>query len=85
MVGFPLLYLELSVGQFSRASPAIVYGRVKPVLQGVGWAMVMLSLLVSIYYNLIVAWAIFFIYTVITGNTGMWASCINAYNTICKS
>ena len=38
-VGFPLLYLEMSIGQFSRAGPAVVYGRIAPLLQGIGWCM----------------------------------------------
>ncbi|KAI6182226.1 Snf-9 [Aphelenchoides bicaudatus] len=85
LVGFPLLYLELSLGQFSRSSPAIVFGRIKPILQGNGWAMVCLSFLVSIYYNMIVAWSIIFLFSIVTG-TATWDTCTNDYNTIyCQS
>lgn len=47
VVGFPLLYLEMSLGQFSKAGPAVVYGRIRPLFQGIGWCMASLSLMVS--------------------------------------
>lgn len=34
VIGFPVLYLELALGQFARAGPATVYGRMKPAFQG---------------------------------------------------
>ncbi|KAI6208220.1 Snf-9 [Aphelenchoides besseyi] len=86
LVGFPLLYFELSLGQFARTSPAIVYGRIRPVLQGVGWAMVLLSVLVCIYYNMVVAWSIIYLFTIIRGHANDWSSCMNSFNTIyCQS
>jgi hypothetical protein len=45
----------------------------------------MLSFLVCIYYNMIVAWSLLFIYSIITGQN-TWDTCQNAYNTIyCQS
>uniref|UniRef100_A0A1I7S128 Sodium-and chloride-dependent GABA transporter 2 n=1 Tax=Bursaphelenchus xylophilus TaxID=6326 RepID=A0A1I7S128_BURXY len=86
VVGFPILYMELSLGQFAKAGPAVCYGRIRPILQGLGWAMVMLSLLVSIYYNMIVAWSLIYIFMVVTGQSWKWSSCENDFNTIyCSS
>jgi hypothetical protein len=34
IVGLPLLYLEMSLGQFSQSGPAVVYGRIRPLFQG---------------------------------------------------
>lgn len=84
VVGFPLLYLEMSLGQFSRAGPAVVYGRLRPVFQGIGWCMASLSLMVSIYYNVIVSWIIIYLYIIFTGRSDEWASCRNDFNTICE-
>ncbi|KAH7718391.1 SNF-5 protein [Aphelenchoides avenae] len=33
LIGFPMLYLEMSLGQFSNTGPAVVYGRIRPLFQ----------------------------------------------------
>merc|ERR1711963_881619 len=58
-VGKPLYYLETAIGQFSRCSPVQVW-RCAPIAKGVGFGMVVLSLMVSIYYNVIMAYSIFY-------------------------
>ncbi|KAI1722524.1 sodium:neurotransmitter symporter family domain-containing protein [Ditylenchus destructor] len=82
IIGFPMLYLELSLGQFTRVGPAVAYGRIRPFLQGIGWIMVNMALMVSLYYNMIVAWAIIYIYKIVTGQSYQWSSCENDFNTI---
>uniref|UniRef100_A0A915ET30 Uncharacterized protein n=1 Tax=Ditylenchus dipsaci TaxID=166011 RepID=A0A915ET30_9BILA len=81
IIGFPMLYLELSLGQFTRMGPAVVYGWIRPYAQGIGWVMVSMSLLVCIYYNMIVAWTLFYLFKIITGGTYQWSSCVNEFNT----
>ncbi|KAI6181637.1 Snf-9 [Aphelenchoides besseyi] len=94
-VGFPLLYLEMSLGQFARGmkvetlmeidtfsgGPAVIYGRIRPLFQGIGWCMASLSLLVSVYYNVIVSWILIYLGIIITGRSDEWASCRNEFNT----
>lgn len=85
IVGFPVLYMELCLGQYARVGPAAVYGRMKPAFQGIGWAMVIMSAMVSIFYNMIVAWTILYMYTVLSGQAPqLWGRCSNDFNTICK-
>jgi hypothetical protein len=36
LIGFPLLYLELTLGQYARCGPAVIYGRIRPFFQGTG-------------------------------------------------
>ncbi|CAD5211790.1 unnamed protein product [Bursaphelenchus xylophilus] len=86
LVGFPLLYLEMSLGQFSRSGPAVLYGRIRPVYQGIGWCMAGISLMVAIYYNVIVAWTMVYLYVLVMGRSKEWSSCRNEFNTIyCQS
>merc|ERR1712038_1514573 len=59
-VGKPLYYLETAIGQFSRCSPLQVW-RCAPIAKGVGFGMIVLSLIVSIYYNVIMAYSIFYV------------------------
>ncbi|KAL3097507.1 hypothetical protein niasHS_003955 [Heterodera schachtii] len=86
LVGFPLLFLEMSLGQFSRSGPAVVHGRIRPLFQGVGWSMATISLMVSIYYNVIVGWVLIYIWIIVSGRSSDWSSCTNSFNTIyCQS
>uniref|UniRef100_A0A914NDK7 Transporter n=1 Tax=Meloidogyne incognita TaxID=6306 RepID=A0A914NDK7_MELIC len=86
IVGLPLLHLEMSLGQFSQSGTAVVYGRIRPLFHGIGWSMSAMSLIVSVYYNVILAWVLIYLWTIVTGRSGEWASCRNDYNTIyCQS
>uniref|UniRef100_A0A914MXJ6 Transporter n=1 Tax=Meloidogyne incognita TaxID=6306 RepID=A0A914MXJ6_MELIC len=84
IVGLPLLHLEMSLGQFSQSGTAVVYGRIRPLFHGIGWSMSAMSLIVSVYYNVILAWVLIYLWTIVTGRSGEWASCRNEYNTICN-
>ncbi|VDK55808.1 unnamed protein product [Anisakis simplex] len=80
-VGLPLLYMEMCIGQFTRSGPAVIYGRLIPALQGLGVAMTCISMLIAIYYNVIIAWVMIYLYTIITGQSGTWTTCTNYWNT----
>jgi len=75
-VGKPLYYLETAIGQYSRCSPLQVW-RCAPIAKGVGFGMVVLSLIVSIYYNVIMAYSIFYVGASFYGVTGdlPWTYC----------
>lgn len=61
LCGLPLFFLECSMGQFSSLGPISVW-RVVPILQGVGITMVLISTLVSIYYNVIIAYSLYYMF-----------------------
>ncbi|KAL2091138.1 hypothetical protein ACEWY4_013401 [Coilia grayii] len=61
VAGIPLFFLESSLGQFASQGPINVW-RVVPILQGVGVTMVLVSTLVSIYYNVIIAYSLFYLF-----------------------
>ena len=54
-IGLPLFFFELGLGQYAGISPAKLFGKLYPAAGGVGWGMVMVSFLVIIYYNMIIA------------------------------
>ncbi|CAH1788345.1 unnamed protein product [Owenia fusiformis] len=60
-VGLPLFFLELSFGQFTSQGPLSVWA-VNPLFKGLGYSMVMVSLLIGLYYNVIIAWCIYFFF-----------------------
>ncbi|KAJ8258269.1 hypothetical protein COCON_G00172810 [Conger conger] len=61
VAGLPLFFMECSLGQFSSQGPVTVW-KVVPILQGVGVTMVLVSTLVAIYYNVIVAYSIYYLF-----------------------
>ncbi|TKR92718.1 hypothetical protein L596_007315 [Steinernema carpocapsae] len=80
IVGFPVLFLEMSIGQFARTGPATIFRKLAPAFQGIGWGQSSMALLVAIYYNVIVAWTILYLFNIVIGRSGDWGRCDNDFN-----
>ncbi|XP_055927000.1 sodium- and chloride-dependent glycine transporter 1-like isoform X3 [Argiope bruennichi] len=82
-VGLPLFFLELSFGQYASEGPITIW-KISPLFQGLGYAMFLMSTLVGIYYNMILAWALFYLISSLRSILP-WSSCDNWWNTVaCK-
>nr|XP_045362864.1 sodium-dependent dopamine transporter [Camelus bactrianus] len=57
IAGMPLFYMELALGQFNREGAAGVW-KICPLLKGVGYTVILISLYVGFFYNVIIAWAL---------------------------
>lgn len=79
--GLPLFFLELSLGQFSSLGPNKIFLHLSPIFMGVGWGMLMISLLVATYYNVILAWSLYYTFASFT-NVLPWGHCNNAFNSV---
>ncbi|XP_078682720.1 sodium-dependent proline transporter-like isoform X1 [Branchiostoma floridae x Branchiostoma belcheri] len=77
--GLPLFFMELSFGQFASLGPITIWN-VSPIFKGVGYAMVVVSALVCIYYNVIIAWALYYLFASFT-NVLPWTLCNQWWNT----
>ena len=60
VAGLPLFFLELTMGQYGGKGPIKMFGRIAPAMKGLGHGMLIISFLVVIYYNMIIAWTIFY-------------------------
>lgn len=78
-VGLPLFFLELCFGQYASEGPITIW-KISPLFQGIGYAMFLMSGLVAIYYNMILAWGLFYLISSFT-TTLPWSSCDNWWNT----
>ncbi|XP_043928974.1 sodium-dependent proline transporter-like [Protopterus annectens] len=58
--GLPLFLMELSLGQYGAAGPITVW-KCCPILKGIGVGMLTVATLVSLYYNVIIAWTFFYL------------------------
>ncbi|KAM4723188.1 LOW QUALITY PROTEIN: sodium- and chloride-dependent glycine transporter 2 [Rhinophrynus dorsalis] len=79
LAGLPIFYLEVSLGQFASQGPISVWKAI-PALQGCGIAMLIISVLIAIYYNIIMCYTIFYLFASLV-YVLPWASCNNPWNT----
>lgn len=78
--GIPLFILEVAVGQFTSKS-AVSMWSISPMWKGAGYASVVVTLIVSCYYNIVMAYVVFFFVQSFTLGSLPWASCDNYWNT----
>lgn len=72
-IGVPLYLMELSIGQFASVGCITVW-KVCPLFKGVGVAMFIVSCCVAIYYNVVIAWSIFYVVNSLRSDVP-WKSC----------
>ncbi|XP_074641090.1 sodium- and chloride-dependent GABA transporter ine-like [Tubulanus polymorphus] len=80
LCGIPLLYMELAVGQYTRRGPIGALTKLCPLFKGAGAATVVVSFLLCTYYNVIISWAFFYLFSSFR-SVLPWATCNNEWNT----
>jgi len=83
VAGIPLFFLESSFGQFCSQGPINVW-RAVPLFQGVGVAMLLVSTLVSIYYNVIIAYSLYYMFASFQYPLP-WSDCFSWADSNCSS
>ncbi|KAL0842076.1 hypothetical protein ABMA28_014270 [Loxostege sticticalis] len=78
--GVPMLFMELAIGQYTAHGPIGALSQICPLFKGAGLASVVISFLMSTYYAVIIAWAIYYFFTSFKSEVP-WASCSNRWNT----
>ncbi|XP_045204515.2 sodium- and chloride-dependent glycine transporter 1-like [Mercenaria mercenaria] len=82
IAGAPIFFFELALGQFASEGPITVW-KVNPFFGGIGWGMVTISGLVCVYYNVIIMYAIYYMFVSFVNLDGEvpWIDCDNPWNT----
>jgi len=80
LCGLPLLFMELTMGQYTRQGPIGALGKICPLLQGTGIATVVISFWLCTYYNVIISWAMFYLVSSFQDPLP-WTGCGNWWNT----
>uniref|UniRef100_A0A7M4FG65 Transporter n=1 Tax=Crocodylus porosus TaxID=8502 RepID=A0A7M4FG65_CROPO len=79
VIGIPLFFLELAAGQSIRQGSIGVWKHISPRLAGIGFASCVVCSFVALYYNVIIAWSLFYL-----GHSFQyplpWESCPDAPN-----
>ena len=74
LVGKPIYFMEAALGQFGQVGPLQVWREMLPAGVGVGVAMVTISMIVAIYYNVIMAYCLYYLFN--TASTVLpWTVC----------
>ena len=77
--GLPLFFMEVVLGQFHRAGPAAIW-KIVPLFKGVGYCVCFIAYAVSFYYNVILGWSVFYIWSSLALQLP-WTTCQNEWNT----
>ncbi|XP_014772306.1 sodium-dependent proline transporter isoform X1 [Octopus bimaculoides] len=80
LIGTPLMFMELAFGQFASLGPAAIFDRFCPLFHGLGIAMICVSSLVAVYYTVIIAWTILYLFMSFTSELP-WESCGEEWKT----
>uniref|UniRef100_A0A8R1TZI6 Uncharacterized protein n=1 Tax=Onchocerca volvulus TaxID=6282 RepID=A0A8R1TZI6_ONCVO len=71
LFGLPIVFMHLCIGQYSGLTASGAFRKLMPIATGrnlcIGWTLVLLALPVSIYYNIIVAWSIYYFWFSLKG------------------
>uniref|UniRef100_A0AAR2J391 Transporter n=1 Tax=Pygocentrus nattereri TaxID=42514 RepID=A0AAR2J391_PYGNA len=78
IAGMPLFYMELALGQYNREGAATVW-KICPVFKGVGYTVIIIALYVGFYYNVIIAWSLYYLFSSFTSELP-WQHCNNTWN-----
>ncbi|KAL8594857.1 hypothetical protein ACOMHN_016098 [Nucella lapillus] len=79
LIGMPMFFLESSLGQFRGKSPLHVWS-ICPLLKGIGMSSGLLAALVYWYYNIILAWSLYYLVSSFQ-STLPWMRCDQWWNT----
>ncbi|CAN9503800.1 unnamed protein product [Ophioblennius macclurei] len=60
--GMPLLLLEFAIGQRLRKGSVGVWRAINPCLTGIGVGSMLVSLLIGLYYNTLIAWILWYLF-----------------------
>ncbi|KAG4070471.1 hypothetical protein HA402_005703 [Bradysia odoriphaga] len=80
IAGLPLMFMELSFGQYAGLGPIGIYQRFCPLFDGLGFGMVIVSAIVSMYYNVIISWTIHYMFASVTSELP-WYDCDPEWST----
>jgi len=79
VIGIPLYYLEMSIGQFSSLGPIKLW-TVNPFMKGIGVAAFITNTVIGLYYNIVICWIIYYFFASMT-SVLPWARCDHSWNT----
>uniref|UniRef100_A0A6P7FST3 Transporter n=1 Tax=Diabrotica virgifera virgifera TaxID=50390 RepID=A0A6P7FST3_DIAVI len=72
--GIPLFFQEIAIGQYLGSGGMTFVGQLCPILKGVGYASMTIVFFLDVYYCVIIAWTLFYIFSSFS-STLPWSEC----------
>ncbi|CAF1050827.1 unnamed protein product [Adineta ricciae] len=80
LIGIPMMYLELFLGQFYRCGNISLWGRIAPSMKGIGIASLCIVTAITLFYTTIIAHALFYLFSSFR-EVMPWSLCSHSWNT----
>lgn len=80
IVGLPLYFLEMTLGQYTSQGGLRTWDAVCPLMKGIFGAIFVMTIYSPSYYNVIMAWSFYYLFSSFT-TVLPWAHCNNTWNT----
>ncbi|XP_027713150.1 sodium- and chloride-dependent betaine transporter [Vombatus ursinus] len=78
--GIPVFFLETALGQYTSQGSITAWKKICPLFAGIGIASVVIEAYLNVYYIIILAWALFYLFSSFTSQLP-WTTCTNFWNT----
>ncbi|XP_047914956.2 sodium- and chloride-dependent GABA transporter 2 isoform X1 [Anser cygnoides] len=78
--GIPVFFLETALGQYTSQGGVTAWRRICPLFEGIGYASQVIVVLLNFYYIVVLAWALFYLFSSFTIDLP-WGSCNHEWNT----
>uniref|UniRef100_A0A6I8PJP3 Transporter n=1 Tax=Ornithorhynchus anatinus TaxID=9258 RepID=A0A6I8PJP3_ORNAN len=78
--GIPVFLLETALGQYTSQGGVTAWRKICPIFEGIGYASQVIVVLLNFYYIIVLAWALFYLFSSFTTDLP-WGSCHNEWNT----
>ncbi|CAF0768919.1 unnamed protein product [Brachionus calyciflorus] len=80
VIGMPCMYLELAAGQYFQQGNISIWTKINPYMKGIGFAVVIVNILMLSYYNTLQAYALY--YLAFSFQSPLpWSDCNRSWNT----
>ncbi|CRK94126.1 CLUMA_CG007649, isoform C [Clunio marinus] len=79
VIGLPLFYAELVIGQYSGLGPIKAFSFISPLFKGLGYCVLFTTTFVSIYYMVIISWVLYYLWSSLFPSL-IWGNCDNKWN-----
>ncbi|XP_047431070.1 sodium- and chloride-dependent GABA transporter 2-like [Mugil cephalus] len=79
--GIPVFFLETALGQYTSEGGVTAWRKICPMFEGIGFASQVIVFYLNVYYIVVLAWAIFYLYNSFKSPLP-WSTCDNEWNSL---